>query len=173
MAERDGPAPSMATGRDRGRLRRRLRRRRARSRARSGLRDDDPRARRRGRADPPRVSGGRPAPSHRQRQSGEAEGGGVTVAPIIALVMAAINLTIWTVVAVVSARDWQHFHDERAARGVLLSLVLLAAGVGGMISASGYYLNVSTGGSSDTLAVLAGLARGAMIVGGFAYIASL
>lgn len=95
------------------------------------------------------------------------------MAPLVALVLASVNLTIWIVVAVVSARDWQHFHDERAARGVLLALVLLAAGTAGMISAAGYYVNVTTGGSSDTLAILANVARGAMIVGGFAYIASL
>lgn len=97
----------------------------------------------------------------------------MNVAPLVALTLAAVNLTLWCIVAVVSARDWQHFHDERAARGVLLSLVLVASGIAGMISAGGYYVNVTTGGSNDTLAVLANVARGAMIVGGFAYIASL
>lgn len=95
------------------------------------------------------------------------------MAPLVALTMAAINLTIWTVVAVIAARDWQHYHDERAARGVLLSLVLVAAGIGGMVSALGFYVNMTTGGSSETLSILAMLARGAMIVGGFAYVASL
>lgn len=95
------------------------------------------------------------------------------MAPLVALVMAAINMTLWTVVLVASIRDWRHFHDERAARGVLLGLVLAFAGVSGMISAAGYYVNVTTGGTSDTLAVLAAIARGAMIVGGFAYVASL
>lgn len=95
------------------------------------------------------------------------------MAPLVALTLAAVNLTIWIAVAVVSARDWQHFHDERAARGVLLSLVLVASGIGGMISVLGYYVNVTTGGTNETLAVLANVARGAMIVGGFAYIASL
>jgi hypothetical protein len=95
------------------------------------------------------------------------------MAPLVALVMAAINFTLWVLVLVVSIRDWCHFHDERAARGVLLALVLFAAGIGGLVSAFGYYINITTGGTSDTLAIMANLVRGATIVGGFAYIASI
>lgn len=94
-------------------------------------------------------------------------------ASMVALTMSVINLTLWTIVLIAAVRDWQHFHDERAARGALLALVLMAAAIGGVISALGYFINITTGGTSDTLAVLAGVARGAMIVGGFAYVASL
>jgi FtsH-binding integral membrane protein len=94
-------------------------------------------------------------------------------AAMVALTMSIINLTLWSVVLVAAARDWQHFHDERAARGALLALVLIAAAIGGVVSALGYFINVTTGGTSDTLAIAAGIARGAMIVGGFAYVASL
>lgn len=93
--------------------------------------------------------------------------------PIPAILLSGVNLILWTAVALASARDWRRFHDDRAARGVLLSLVLVAAAVGGIISATGYYINVTTGGSSQLLAGLANVVRGAMIVGGFAYVASL
>jgi len=93
--------------------------------------------------------------------------------PIIAILLAAVLVAIWTVVLIASVQDWRHFHDERAARSVLLGFVLLASGAGGIVSAFGYYLNVTTGGTSDVLAVLANLARGAMIVGGLAYVATL
>lgn len=92
---------------------------------------------------------------------------------LLALGMAAILIAIWSVVLIASVQDWRHFHDERAARSVLLALVLIASGVGGIVSAIGYYVNLTTGGTSDVLAVLANLARGAMIVGGLAYVATL
>lgn len=95
------------------------------------------------------------------------------MAPLVSLTMAAANLAIWSIVAVYSIQEWRHFHDERAARGVLLALVLIAAAVGGCISALGFYVNQTTGGSSESLAVMAAVARGAVIVGGFAYAISL
>ena len=51
--------------------------------------------------------------------------------PIIAILLAAILIGIWTVVLIASVQDWRHFHDERAARSVLLGFVLLASGAGG------------------------------------------
>jgi hypothetical protein len=91
----------------------------------------------------------------------------------VLLVFAVVGLVVWILVAAVAAGDWRRFHDERAARGVLLSLILVAAGIGGVISAAGYYAMVDLGQTGGALPIASALVRGATIVGGIAYLASL
>ena len=96
-----------------------------------------------------------------------------TVMPLVSLALALANLGIWTLVVVVSIREWRRFHDDRAARGVLLALVLVAASLGSAITALGFYV-ISEGATEvEIVAGLASVARGAMIAGGVAYLASL
>jgi hypothetical protein len=94
------------------------------------------------------------------------------VTPQISVALACINLTLWLFVATKAAAEWRRFHDDRAARGVLLALVLVAAALGSVISATGFFV-AENGGDTQLLAGLASLARGAMIAGGIAYLASL
>lgn len=87
----------------------------------------------------------------------------------IPLILSAANLVIWTIVLGISIRDYRVFHDERAARGVLLAFVLEAAAIGSFGSAVGYYLSVM-GSEILPASLIAQIARGAMIVGGIAYL---
>jgi len=93
--------------------------------------------------------------------------------PAVSLLLSLANLGIWTFVSIVSIRDWRRFHDDRAARGVLLALVLVAASLGSAITAAGFYLLVHGQQDVEIVAGLASVARGAMIAGGIAYLASL
>lgn len=88
---------------------------------------------------------------------------------LIPLVLSGANLVIWSIVLVISIRDYRDFHDERAARGVLLAMVLAAAAIGSFGSALGYYLSV-LGSEVLPASLIAQVARGAMIVGGIAYL---
>jgi hypothetical protein len=87
----------------------------------------------------------------------------------VPLILAGANLVIWSLVLVISVRDYHAFRDERAARGVLLALVLAAAAIGSFGSALGYYLSVM-GSEILPASLIAQIARGAMIVGGAAYL---
>ena len=91
----------------------------------------------------------------------------------LSLALAVANFALWVGLAFLSVRDWRRFHDERAARGVLLSLVLVAAGVGSITSASGL-LVIATNHIelAPPIAFASAVARTAMLVGTLAYIAS-
>lgn len=75
------------------------------------------------------------------------------------------------VILVLSVRDWCDFHDERAARGVLMALILVAAGIGSVTSAFGLWAMAS--GNIEAVPPVtfgAALARMAMVTGAAAYI---
>jgi hypothetical protein len=94
--------------------------------------------------------------------------------PVLSLILATGNLVLWGYVLCVSIGDWRRFHDERSARGVLMSLVLVAASVGSAASALGFLLtSLGSGESIDLVAFLAAGARTAMLAGGVAYIVAL
>lgn len=75
------------------------------------------------------------------------------------------------VILALSIRDWCDFHDERAARGVLMALILVSAGVGSIASAFGLWA-MSSGNVESVPPVTFGsaVARMAMVVGAGTYI---
>lgn len=94
------------------------------------------------------------------------------MSPLVAVGLAAVNIGLWASVMAVAVIDWRHYHDDRAARGVLLAMVLLAAAIGSLASAVGYY-QVEMGYDPWFSALLASVGRGAVVVGGGAYVADL
>ena len=92
--------------------------------------------------------------------------------------MAHLSLTLAVVfglttlaILYLAGRDWCRFRDERAARSVLVALILVAAAVGSIASAYGLFLMVTQRTAPNDPVVFAGaVARMAMVTGGVAYI---
>ncbi len=79
---------------------------------------------------------------------------GALVVSVVAFVLLGLHLTI-------TSFEYREYHDERAARGLLLGLVLAVSALGTMISSIGLFVD-----SADFSLVGLGMLRGALLVGG-------
>lgn len=89
--------------------------------------------------------------------------------PTVILLVSIFIALVWAADVVKTARAFRRWHDERAARNLLLSIVFFVAAMGLAISATGF---IPTEGGPILAVTGLGIARGALLVGGIVLIVS-
>lgn len=82
--------------------------------------------------------------------------------PLGALVVSAIVVVLFAIHLAIMSAEYREYHDDRAARSLLIALTLLVGAVGTLLSAIGFFVEEST---TFPLVGL-GMLRGALFVGG-------
>lgn len=85
--------------------------------------------------------------------------------PLGSLVVSAILVVLFSLHLSIIATEYHEWHDERAARALLLALILLIAAIGALTSAIGLVTETAQYGT-----VGMSLLRGALLVGGITLI---